>query len=478
MRPSSSFGRRIAVVAIASALCLVGPALAGASAARSEDAAARSGGAAAAPAPALPIVPFTWFTVTRFCFFCGGSATAGADVTFRVEVESLLFGSPWAAYAGNVNFGSSDTEAVLPPSYTFTGADAGVHFFTVRFRTAGPQTLTVRETGAPDVYGTSDPVNIVPAASHHTLFSVQPGGAQAGSPLSTQPVVLITDEFGNRTPSTTAVTLSLVPPSGSAGAALACGGTGTTVAAVAGAATFAGCSVSIAGVGYTMVASSPGLFSGSSAAFTITAGPAPSPTPTAPPATALVISASPGTVTYPATIMLTVAFAGAGPSRLLAIQRRVAGATDWEQIGTVTTDAMSTGSLEYTPPRTAEYRATWAGDPALPAATSASATATVRFLTNVSPATTSRSVKKGTTLTWTGRIQPAAAGVTLRFQVYQLTSTGWTLRGTTLRSTNAAGKATFSRKFSVTGRWSMVLTSFAGPQNAGSTAPRKYVTVK
>lgn len=50
-----------------------------------------------------------------------------------------------ASYTGTVQLTSSDTQAGLPASYTFTAADAGSHTFTVTLRTAGAQSITATD---------------------------------------------------------------------------------------------------------------------------------------------------------------------------------------------------------------------------------------------------------------------------------------------------------------------------------------------
>ena len=44
-----------------------------------------------------------------------------------------------------VLFSSSDVQAGLPGFYTFTAADAGVHTFSIALRTAGSQSVTIRD---------------------------------------------------------------------------------------------------------------------------------------------------------------------------------------------------------------------------------------------------------------------------------------------------------------------------------------------
>jgi hypothetical protein len=58
------------------------------------------------------------------------------------------YGNVVTGYVGTVHFNSSDGTATLPPNYTFTAADAGVHSFTnkVLLKRRGTQTLTVADT--------------------------------------------------------------------------------------------------------------------------------------------------------------------------------------------------------------------------------------------------------------------------------------------------------------------------------------------
>ncbi len=46
------------------------------------------------------------------------------------------------------SFSSSDAQAGLPSSYTFTAADAGVHTFSATLKTAGSQSITVKDPAA------------------------------------------------------------------------------------------------------------------------------------------------------------------------------------------------------------------------------------------------------------------------------------------------------------------------------------------
>jgi hypothetical protein len=76
---------------------------------------------------------------------------APADVVrgeaFDLAVVLLdKFGNRASAYRGEVSFESTDPEATLPASHTFTEQDGGVHVFEgVRFRTPGFQKITVSD---------------------------------------------------------------------------------------------------------------------------------------------------------------------------------------------------------------------------------------------------------------------------------------------------------------------------------------------
>lgn len=48
-------------------------------------------------------------------------------------------------YTGTISFTSSDAKAVLPSPYTFTSSDGGVKDFTITYKTAGGQTITVTD---------------------------------------------------------------------------------------------------------------------------------------------------------------------------------------------------------------------------------------------------------------------------------------------------------------------------------------------
>ena len=71
---------------------------------------------------------------------------AQVGVAFNVTVTAIdAYGNVATGYTGTVHFTSNDGRAILPANYTFTGADAGVHVFSVTLRSHGTQNITVTD---------------------------------------------------------------------------------------------------------------------------------------------------------------------------------------------------------------------------------------------------------------------------------------------------------------------------------------------
>ncbi|HEY5386259.1 MAG TPA: hypothetical protein VIJ56_13565, partial [Acidimicrobiales bacterium] len=110
------------------------------------------------------------------------------------------------------------------------------------------------------------------ATATHMVFTVEPGAGTGGGALTPQPTVSFEDGSNAvDTTDTSTVTLTLTGGTGTAGAGLSNTCTATTLAGVA---TFTGCSVDTAGVGYTLTATNTGgpLPAVTSTAFNVTTG--------------------------------------------------------------------------------------------------------------------------------------------------------------------------------------------------------------
>jgi len=143
---------------------------------------------------------------------------------------------------------------------------SGVATGTLRSTVAGVKVVsaTIDGTGIDQ----TDTVTVNPAAADRLAFSVQPTSATVGNTITPAVQVEIRDQFGNRVTSATHnITLAIGANPG--------GGTlsgSTTIAAVAGVATFSNLSINQVGTGYTLTASAAPLTGATSSAFNITAG--------------------------------------------------------------------------------------------------------------------------------------------------------------------------------------------------------------
>ena len=83
---------------------------------------------------------------SQFIISGPSSVSAGVAFSLTVKVEDA-YGNVVTNYRGTIRFSSSDKNAVLPRSYTFTWNDQGVHTFTgLAFRRKGYQKITITDT--------------------------------------------------------------------------------------------------------------------------------------------------------------------------------------------------------------------------------------------------------------------------------------------------------------------------------------------
>lgn len=128
------------------------------------------------------------------------ATVAGVAQTFTVTVRDTI-GQVATGYTGTIYFSSSDVQAGLPASYTFTAADAGVKTFTATLKTAGTQSLVVRDlTGL--LVGSQAGIAVTPAAFAKYALTVPNGADSKGHVLVTAGdaialTVRATDAFGN-----------------------------------------------------------------------------------------------------------------------------------------------------------------------------------------------------------------------------------------------------------------------------------------
>jgi len=127
--------------------------------------------------------------------FFPSRTTAGVAQNFLVTAQDL-YGNRETGFTGAVAFMSSDGQAVLPVSYTFTSTDAGVHIFSATLKTAGSQSVTVKDTTTTSVFsGTRSGITVTPAAASQLQISGFPASVTAGTAYGLTVTAL--DPFGN-----------------------------------------------------------------------------------------------------------------------------------------------------------------------------------------------------------------------------------------------------------------------------------------
>ncbi len=117
---------------------------------------------------------------------------AGTPGTFTVAAYDA-YGNLITGYAGTVSFYSTDPQASLPPDYTFTPDDMGMHTFTATLFTAGPQSIVAYDTTT-GAAGSQDGIEVTPSTAVGFIIDIP-------SPVAAGDFVFFTvtavDAYGN-----------------------------------------------------------------------------------------------------------------------------------------------------------------------------------------------------------------------------------------------------------------------------------------
>lgn len=118
----------------------------------------------------------------------------GSSSSLTVTVTDAS-GETVTGYHGTVHFTSTDRVAVLPPDYTFTATDAGVHIFHVTLKSAGTQSITATDTAIPWIGGSLTGIVVRPAAASTLALS----GLRSPELAGTAGLLTVTarDAYGN-----------------------------------------------------------------------------------------------------------------------------------------------------------------------------------------------------------------------------------------------------------------------------------------
>ena len=325
---------------------------------------------------------------------------------------------------------------------------------------ANPYVLIASATGLASAESVAMAVTVGTAAK--LVFTAQPASGIVGQAFPVQPIVAITDAGGNTVTTgasstkTVALSVGVNPASGT----LNCTG-GLSRPAVAGVATFAGCALNAAGVGYTLVASSAGLPAATSKPFNVVGG------------ATLTISNSASVITWASQISIAARFDQSGANRVVQFQRSRDGFT-WTTFASLVTSSSGTASVLYAPATNLYYRAVFAGAADLGALTSNTTRTVVRqysVLRSINRGFVVR-LGAGTSVLFTDTVRPARpelSPATVRFVFYRRGADGiWRLYAQRDVTINSLGKAATTWNFPVPGEWYVRSQARPTPSNANS----------
>ncbi len=386
------------------------------------------------PAGAVGGVAFTTQPVVTVR--AGATAVATND---NASVVTLAIKAGTGATGAVLTCTNGLTRTVVAGAATFAGC-----MIDKSSPTGNPYVLVATSPSLTSAESTSMAATAGPASK--VLFTVQPAATNVGVAFAVAPAVSITDAGGNvattGTDSTRSITLAIGTNPGAG--TLTCTG-GLTRAAVAGVATFTGCSISGAGVGYTLTASSTGLTSATSTAFNVTA-----------PAAVITLTRSRGMITYGETVTFSVQFGASGGNKPFVLEYQSVG-VPFATIASLTTNAAGFASFTYTPTRTGYIRARFAGTADLSAANSTVFIVGVRQTVSLRPTHTGTlSIARGRSIAFRVTVRPlradlAASSVTYRF--YHKVDGSWVLATERHILTDSSGVARTTFRFSQSGSW-------------------------
>ncbi len=230
---------------------------------------------AACSSPPTPSAPReTPTTAARLVFTTqpvgagAGTALATQPVVTALDASGNVATGYRAILVLTITAGSGAGDARLIGGTTVMPVNGVFHFAGLSIDKVGSGYTVTAKSGS--LSAVSAPFDITPGAAAQLAFTTQPSGGIAGSPLTSQPVVSVLDNYGNMaTGYNGSVTLGISYGVGPGGAKL----NGTTLASVVnGVARFTNLSMEKASAGYTLTAMGEGLASAISDKFEILPG--------------------------------------------------------------------------------------------------------------------------------------------------------------------------------------------------------------
>jgi hypothetical protein len=210
---------------------------------------------------------------TSFAVSAPSTATAGTGLTVTVTATTASHATA-TEYTGTAHLTSSDTQAVLPADYAFTGADNGTHTFAplasgATLTTKGSRTIVATDassgiTGSFSVsVGAAAPVSVTATAG-------TPQAATVGTAFPAVLVATVTDAYANEVPGVSVVFIA--PASGASGTFAPSATTTTAVTNAKGVATATALTASTTAGSFAVSAA---VFGASSGTFSLTNRPGP-----------------------------------------------------------------------------------------------------------------------------------------------------------------------------------------------------------
>ncbi len=428
-----------------------------------------------------------------------GALTTDATPAFDI-VDRLIYNTQPAGAVGGVAFTTQPVISVRAGAST-TGTNNDVSVVTLALSggtagavltcTANPVTVvdgvatfagckidkvgtyTLIATSPSLTSATSSSIAVTAGSATKVGFTAQPNAGVVTQAFPIQPVVAIQDTGGNTvtTGASSTLTVTLAIGANPGGGVLTCTG-GLTKVAVAGLATFAGCAISAAGVGYTLVASATGMTSATGTAFTVTA-----------PTAAITLTNTASVITWGGGVSLNVQFGANGANKAFILEGARDGVT-FVTIANLVTNASGFATFPYTPVSNLFYRVRFLGTSDLLAANSNTTRTVVRQIAILRPTNHGaiRTIARNASVTFTTTVRPARADLPpakVTFVFYKKVSGVWTLASKRDVYIDGAGKASWTWKFSTAGSW--YVRSIANPTtfNANSVwSQLEFYTVR
>jgi hypothetical protein len=396
-----------------------------------------------------------------------GTPTAQtAGTPFIVTVNAVDANWNVVSSTHTVGITSTDAAATVPANAALV---AGTRTFSVILNTVGSWTVTATDiTDGTKTANTSPAITVALGTAVKLGFTSQPGSSSINVPFTIQPVVAIQDAGGNTLTTAAATTVTLALGANPGAGTLTCTG-GNTRTTSLGVAAFSGCTISNAGVGYTLVASATGYTSATSTAFTVGATGATITLTTSAPTPP---GAQNPVITWGQGFTLGVQFASNGTGKTVALQGTRDGIT-WTTITNLTMGSSGSTTYYYTPVTNLWYRAVFAGTSDLAAATSNQVRTVVREIALLRPTNSgnTRFISRNTSITFTTTVRPARpelAPAKVSFWYYHQVNGSWVLAAKRDVFIDATGVARNAFTFTSLGEWYVRMAANPTPYNANS----------